>query len=482
MEISRSGSLAVRYRPRRFADVVGQAHVRVPLQRAVATGRLPAQLLFSGNSGLGKTTLARVAAAALLCETPMKERVNGDACGVCESCLMIAAGAHPDVVELDAASHGRVDEIRELASRASLVPLRGTHRVYIVDEAHGLSASGGQAFLKLLEEPPSHVVFMLATTDPDKMLRTTRGRCTEFELTTPTTGEMVANIERIATAEGWALDSATAAEIVAASDPELGVRGTIMSLEKLAGVLSGGDHLDADRAALLLGRPPAAEIAGLDVAIAAGDTTGALRRLSRLTDRFPLRTVVGLLAEAAVDDMVAKVAAGDVPLVEAARVRADAWRAALADGTRAAAIITIVTLTRPESTPEANLALLIERAERLSTQMRSLTADSSIGGHTAGPETIAGPPEEPSDTKSPPDQPATVDVDTFLSRLATISRRARAVVRSGTVSQTPAGFEVSVPNEATRRALEQHMEALRSAASPIAVSVRVSQSRAPDRR
>ena len=148
------------------------------------------------GSGLGKTTLARCVAAALLCLDPK----DGDACRVCESCLDISdpSRTHPDVIEFDAASNGQKDQIRELAARAQVAPVRSQHRVYIIDEAHGLSRDGGQAFLKLLEEPPPHVIFMLATTDPEKMLRTNRSRCVEFSLSRPTDRELAEHLVRVA--------------------------------------------------------------------------------------------------------------------------------------------------------------------------------------------------------------------------------------------------------------------------------------------
>jgi DNA polymerase III subunit gamma/tau len=279
-----SGSLAVRYRPHRFSEIVGQRHVKVPLQRAVATGLLPQQLLFSGGSGLGKTTIARICAAALFCEMPMSSRSDADCCGTCPSCRDIVSGTHPDVIEIDAASNGRVDEIREIAARAHLSPLRGTHRVYIVDEAHGLSPSGGQAFLKLLEEPPPHVMFMLATTDPQKMLHTNRSRCVEFELMPPSRDDVVQHLIAVAREEGVDLDEDSASVIVAASERDLGLRGVMMSLEKLLPLLRAGTH--GSDLAEVLGSPPTAEIQRLCRSIYAGSVSDALAGLAELRSRF----------------------------------------------------------------------------------------------------------------------------------------------------------------------------------------------------
>ena len=245
----------MRHRPRTFADLVGQQHVTSVLSHAIEAGTLPQQLLFVGGSGLGKTTVARITAAALLCQDPV--RASGvDACGQCRSCsdiFAIEGPGHPDVVELDAASNGGKDEIRSLAERSSLASSRGGMKVYIIDEAHALSGAGGSALLKLLEEPPAHVVFMLASTDPQKILKPNRGRCTEFALLRPSEQVMADNLVRVACSEGWTLLPEVAQLVVTTTDPDLGVRGTLMSLEKLAPSLSKG-ALSVQDARYLLGR------------------------------------------------------------------------------------------------------------------------------------------------------------------------------------------------------------------------------------
>jgi DNA polymerase III subunit gamma/tau len=276
-----SRNLAVRYRPRSFATVIGQGHVVEVLRRAVAGAAVPQQILFSGGSGLGKTTIARIVAAAMLCETPLGERERGDACGTCRSCADAANNTHPDIIEFDAASHGGKDEIRDIAARAQVLPLRSAAKVYIVDEAHGLSNAGGQAFLKLLEEPPAHVVFMLCTTDPQKMLKTNRGRCVEFELLPPTRHEVAANLERIAANEGWTVPSGVLDAVIDSSDPELGVRGTVTTFAKLATVLGDSRPPSPDMVASLLGTPSPTVMRRLDDAVAKGDRADALRSLDQ---------------------------------------------------------------------------------------------------------------------------------------------------------------------------------------------------------
>jgi DNA polymerase-3 subunit gamma/tau len=273
-------SLAAKSRPARLSEVVGQRHATSVLLKALQKGALPQQILFSGGSGLGKTTLARCVAAALLCESP----VDGDSCGACQSCLDISTPSriHPDVVEFDAASNGQKEQIKDLATRAQTAPQRGTHRVYIIDEAHGLSREGGQAFLKLLEEPPPHVIFMLATTDPEKMLRTNRSRCVEFELTRPTDTELAEHLVRVATQEGLALSLASAEMLVETNDPNLGVRGLLMTLEKISPALSWGVAPSDDEVAIMLGVPPTAKMDALLKAVDEQDKARVLNILDKL--------------------------------------------------------------------------------------------------------------------------------------------------------------------------------------------------------
>jgi DNA polymerase-3 subunit gamma/tau len=255
-------NLASRYRPNGFSTLTGQRHVAAVLRRAIVDGTVPQQLLFSGGSGLGKTTVARIVAAAVLCHTEMTERDQGDPCGSCASCVAMRNDTHPDYVEFDAASHGGKDEIREIAARAQTSPLLSHRRVYVIDEAHGLSAAGGQAFLKLLEEPPGHVLFMLCTTDPERMLRTNRGRCTELELRRPSRGELLANLRRVCSSEGWSVDDQVLETVVDNSDPELGVRGTVNTLQKISPLFSSG-AVEPAQVATVLGLAPQALITAL---------------------------------------------------------------------------------------------------------------------------------------------------------------------------------------------------------------------------
>jgi DNA polymerase III subunit gamma/tau len=269
-------NLAARYRPEGFSTLTGQRHVAAVLRPALVSGEVPQQLLFSGGSGLGKTTVARIVASAVLCHTSMALRDQGDPCGTCVSCEAMRLDRHPDYVEFDAASHGGKEEVREIAARAQTSPLLSGHRVYVIDEAHGLSAAGGQAFLKLLEEPPEHVMFMLCTTDPERMLQTNRGRCTEFELRRPPRPELLANLRRVCTAEGWEVPDSVLETVLDCSDLDLGVRGTVNTLQKIAQLLSSG-NTDLSDVIAVLGLAPATAMEELLTAI--GNGQGSLQAL-----------------------------------------------------------------------------------------------------------------------------------------------------------------------------------------------------------
>src|ERR1051325_7828455 len=170
-------SLYRRWRPGTFSDVLGQAHVTETLAAAIREDRISHAYLFSGTRGTGKTSTARILAKALNCE----KGPTPDPCNVCATCVGITEGNSLDVIEIDAASHGGVEDVRELRENALLAPAIARRKIYIVDEAHMVSTQGWNAFLKTVEEPPEHVIFVFATTEPHKVLPTIVSRCQRFD-------------------------------------------------------------------------------------------------------------------------------------------------------------------------------------------------------------------------------------------------------------------------------------------------------------
>src|SRR6516225_8797596 len=197
-------ALARKWRPKKFSELVGQEHVRRALANALETGRVHHAFLFTGTRGVGKTTIARIFAKCLNCETG----VTPEPCGVCASCVEIDSGRFVDLIEVDAASRTKVDDTRELLDNVQYAPTRGRYKVYLIDEVHMLSAHSFNALLKTLEEPPPRVKFLLATTDPQKLPVTVLSRCLQFNLKRLPAAEIAAHLRSILTAEAVTFDGA----------------------------------------------------------------------------------------------------------------------------------------------------------------------------------------------------------------------------------------------------------------------------------
>lgn len=268
-------SLYRTYRPLTFESVVGQQHIVSTLEHAVAEGRLSHAYLFCGPRGTGKTTMARILAKALLCEKAEGARAAGaTGCnpdGTCSECEAIAAGTHPDVYELDAASRTGVDNVREeIINSVSFAPVRGAYKVYIIDEVHMLTTAAFNALLKTLEEPPSHVVFVLCTTDPQKLLETILSRCQRFDFHRIANEDLVARMRYICGEEGFAFDE-EALEIVA-KHARGGMRDALSTLEQLS--VFGDGAVRAADARALLGEVASTVLAEFSCKIAVRDTPG----------------------------------------------------------------------------------------------------------------------------------------------------------------------------------------------------------------
>ena len=259
-----------KYRPQIFEDVVGQEHIERTIKNAIAQDKVSHAYLFTGPRGTGKTTTARLLAKALLCEhgpTPEPD-------GTCDDCVMIANGEHPDVYELDAASRTGVENVREeIIGRVQFAPTRGRYKVYIIDEVHMLSTAAFNALLKTLEEPPSHVVFILATTDPQKVPETIHSRCQRFDFRRISTEAMVSRLGAICTAENVEFEG-EALELIA-HRAEGGMRNALTSLEQL--IAFGDGAVTMEVAERMLGAVDSTDLADIVRTIGVRDAAACFR-------------------------------------------------------------------------------------------------------------------------------------------------------------------------------------------------------------
>ena len=271
--------LARKWRPKDFSETVGQEHVLRALINALESGRLHHAYLFTGTRGVGKTTIARILAKALNCETG----VTAEPCGKCSACKEIDEGRFIDLIEVDAASKTKVDDTRDLLDNVQYAPARGRYKVYLIDEVHMLSRSSFNALLKTLEEPPAHVKFLLATTDPHKLPATVLSRCLQFNLKRMTPRVISDRLEHICKAESIEYDSAALAMLARAAD---GSMRDALSLLDQAIAYCGG-KIEAKPTAVMLGTIDRDHVIRILRLLADNDARGIVDAIREIDEQFP---------------------------------------------------------------------------------------------------------------------------------------------------------------------------------------------------
>src|SRR6202051_829065 len=268
--------LARKYRPQKFSEVIGQEHVTRTLQNALEQARTAHGYIFSGHRGIGKTTVARILAAALNCRS--SDKPVAEPCGVCESCTEIRAGNAVDVIEIDAATNRGIDEIRELREAARYRPARDRFKIYILDEAHQITDAAFNALLKTLEEPPDHIVFMLATTQPEDIPQTIRSRCQHFSFRAVKFDDIVGQLRDLVGRENIEADDDALALLAEAGDGSM--RDALSILDQA--IASATGRVTADSVRNLIGAAPAHILEEVMQAVAKGASDEVLRQVDHL--------------------------------------------------------------------------------------------------------------------------------------------------------------------------------------------------------
>ena len=411
-------SLYRKYRPLTFDSVVGQQHIVSTLEHAITEGRLSHAYLFCGPRGTGKTTMARILAKALLCRNAEAARAEGaSGCmpdGTCEECELIAEGNHPDVYELDAASRTGVDNVREeIINSVNFAPVRGKYKIYIIDEVHMLTTAAFNALLKTLEEPPAHVIFVLCTTDPQKILETILSRCQRFDFHRIGNEDIERRLAYVCEQEGFDYDDEALA--IVARHAKGGMRDALSTLEQLSVFGNGTVHADDARSLLgevsdqILGEFTRA-IADRDVAelygliraqVEEGNDLLELTRdlVAHVRDVY-VACVAGARAELfeggveQAEALAAEAAAfGEHPADRLARVLTVLDDAALemrgASDVRLVLEIACTRLTRPEA--DLTIEALAERVARLEAMVANAAVPASVAAARASAPAASAP-------------------------------------------------------------------------------------------
>jgi DNA polymerase III subunit gamma/tau len=392
--------LARKYRPQKFSEVIGQEHVTRTLKNAIEQGRTAHGYIFSGHRGIGKTTVARILAMALNCRS--SDRPVPEPCGVCDSCTEIRAGNSVDVIEIDAATNRGIDEIRELREAARYRPARDRFKVYILDEAHQITDAAFNALLKTLEEPPGHVVFMLATTQPEDIPQTIRSRCQHFSFRAVKFDQIVAQLKDLCERENIPADEEALAMLAEAGDGSM--RDALSILDQA--IASSEGRLIAEAVRQLIGIVPSGVLEEIMSAVARNSSEHILRIVDRLLTegQNPVhfaRQLVRFLRNA----IVAKVSGSDSPLLQiSSDERARVARVAEAFGEEdLARYLQIMLRThaelgyRQEQRFHLELGLL-----KLAHAQRLLPLEQLLSGAESARQTQAVPrPSAPTEPKRP---------------------------------------------------------------------------------
>ena len=419
--MSTGPSLYRRHRPRTFDDVVGQGHVVRTLSNAVEQGKVHHAYLFVGSRGTGKTSMAKILAACLNC-------VNGPTtspCGTCDSCVAIASATSLDVIEMDAASNNSVDDIRDLRERVAYAPVSGRHKIYILDEAHMLSSQAWNAFLKTLEEPPPRTIFVLATTEAQKVLPTVVDRCHRFDFGRPSVEQVAKVLSRVVGQEGIDIDEGAIALIARHATGSF--RDALGTLEQLV-TYAGGQRIDPADVLAVLGIADSEQLFAAVDAIIAANPAAALRAANTLAEsgRDPGQVLRDL--EIHGRELLTVQVLGEVPdelrvtvdrdrrLAEQAKAlpKTDAVRLldlvsqaldATANGAQARIQLELVLIKAAAPEVDPSTAALLARIERLEEGLRSAGPPAPIAATSARPVAAESAPPAAPTAATPERQP-----------------------------------------------------------------------------
>jgi DNA polymerase III subunit gamma/tau len=467
--------LARKYRPQRFADVAGQDHVTVTLMNALTQQRIAHGYIFSGHRGIGKTTIARILAMALNCRNAIgsAQRPTAEPCEVCESCTEIRAGNAVDVIEIDAATNRGIDEIRELRDAARYRPARDKYKIYILDEAHQITDAAFNALLKTLEEPPDHIVFMMATTQPEDIPQTVRSRCQHFSFHAVKLVDILGELRGIAEREGVDADEASLALLAEAGDGSMRDALSIMDQAiASAPVQDGRTVLDASQIRELMGSVPnavfekileavdgnrSAEV--ITVANQLLDAGNSPAQLARQCVRYLRNCVIAKIANIGVDGAGADGAAGELLQISADEQRRAARSASLFSEEELTRFLQVMLRTfdelgyRQEQRFHFELGLLkLVHLRRLLPveEVLSQFPTGGGGGQTRAKATAAALPAAKSVTAAPVASvtPATSEKPAFSPFEADKSRRRfdeSAMSPKPTAASAPVSVEAPAP-------------------------------------